>query len=224
MLTCLLAAPLTLAEDKAARQQQLDRLLKQINKLKEAIDVKEDSKSAYIKQLKNIESSIGKVNRNIGKIADQVAARKQELSALRKTRLEHQRKLSRENEYLAEQVYTAFTLGRQERVKLLFSQQNPQTLQRNLVYYEYFSKGPGRTDQRSAGQHRRRSCETEGRIRDRHAGAGKRSQAADHSKRHRLDKDLKSVNQIIASLDKQLKQQGGSLSRLRGRRRNSCSS
>jgi septal ring factor EnvC (AmiA/AmiB activator) len=124
MLATLMVAPVTIAADKTAKQQQLQTLLKKIDKLKLVIDTKEDSKSKYIKQLKTIEINIGQVNRKIRNTDTQIKARKAELKKLRATRLGHQRELSRENEYLAEQVYAAFTLGRQEKVKLLFSQRS----------------------------------------------------------------------------------------------------
>ena len=89
--------------------------------------------------MKSIEGKIGKLSQKIRAIGKKIASKKSELATLKATRLKHQRQLSKENDYLAEQVYAAFTLGRQEKVKLLFSQQDPQTLQRNLVYYQYFS-------------------------------------------------------------------------------------
>jgi septal ring factor EnvC (AmiA/AmiB activator) len=123
------------AQDKSAKQQQLNAVLEKIQRLKEAIEVKEDSKSQYIRQLKSIEGEIGTVNSKIRSIKEQVDAGKARLARLRKERQEFQRK----SDTLAEQVYTAFTLGRQEKVKLLFSQRDPEQLQRNLVYYQYFS-------------------------------------------------------------------------------------
>lgn len=212
VLAGLVATPLSLADDKANKQQQLQVLLKEIDKLKQTIDVKEDSKSRYIKQLKNIERGIGQVNRDIGKINAQIKTRKAELSKLRATRLEHQRKLSRENEFLAEQVYSAFTLGQQEKVKLLFSQQQPQTLQRNLIYYEYFSNARveliNRVQVSIDG-----IIETETQIRQAQQELQK-DQRALASQKQQLDRDLDKRKTIVASLDSQLRQQGGSLSRL----------
>ena len=101
MLATSMVAPVTSAADKTAKQQQLQSLLKKIDKLKQVIDTKEDSKSKYIKQLKTIEANIGQVNRKIRNTDAQIKTRKSELKKLRATRLEHQRKLSRENEYLA---------------------------------------------------------------------------------------------------------------------------
>ncbi len=200
------------AADKATSERKLRSVLQKIEKVKQAIEVKENSKSRYIKQLKSIESDIGNINRQIRKTGEQIRAKKSELARLRKTRLEHQQRLSRENQVLAEQVYTAFTLGRQERIKLLFSQQNAQTLQRNLVYYQYFSEA--RVDLiESVRGSIDRIIETEVLIRDARAALEKDQQQLGKQKAG-LDKDLAKRRNIIGSLDDQLKKQGGQLARL----------
>ncbi len=200
------------AADKATSERKLRAVLQKINKVREAIEVKENSKSRYIKQLKSIESNIGSVNRQIRKIAGQVSAKKSELADLRKNRLEHQQRLSRENETLAEQVYTAFTLGRQERIKLLFSQQNAQTLQRNLVYYQYFSEARVALID-SVRDSIDRIIETETLINEARAALERDQQELGRQKAG-LDKDLAKRRNIIGSLDTQLKKQGGELARL----------
>ncbi len=200
------------AADKATSERKLRAVLQKIDKVREAIEVKENSKSRYIKQLKSIESNIGSVNRQIRKIAGQVSAKKSELADLRKNRLEHQQRLSRENETLAEQVYTAFTLGRQERIKLLFSQQNAQTLQRNLVYYQYFSEARVALID-SVRDSIDRIIETETLINEARAALERDQQELGRQKAG-LDKDLAKRRNIIGSLDTQLKKQGGELARL----------
>ena len=212
LLAGLAGAPHAQADDKSAREKELKAVLQQIDKLKQAIDAKEDSKSQYIKQLKSIEQQIGRVNGKIRAINRQIGERKTELAALRDTREQHQRQLSRENDYLAEQVYAAFTLGKQEKIKLLFSQQDPERLQRNLVYYQYFSNA------RVAliGDVQRnidKIVETETRIRQANREL-EASQTALKEEKQQLDRDRGKRESIIASLDRQLKQQGGSLSRL----------
>ncbi len=200
------------AADKATSERKLRAVLQKIDKVREAIEVKENSKSRYIKQLKSIEKDIGSVNRQIRKIAGQVSAKKSELADLRKNRLEHQQRLSRENETLAEQVYTAFTLGRQERIKLLFSQQNAQTLQRNLVYYQYFSEARVALID-SVRDSIDRIIETETLINEARAALERDQQELGRQKAG-LDKDLAKRRNIIGSLDTQLKKQGGELARL----------
>lgn len=208
----LVSGSYAIAADKATSEKQLKSVLQKIEKLKQAIDVKEDSKSRYIKQLKTIEGDIGRLGRKIRALGKEIASKKSELKSLRATRLEHQRQLSRENEYLAEQVYAAFTLGRQEKVKLLFSQQDPETLQRNLVYYQYFSNA--RVDLINAVQGNiDKIIETENLIQQARLDLEKNQQTLNEQKKQ-LDQDLGKRKTIISSLDKQLKKQGGNLSRL----------
>ena len=201
------------ADDRAERERQLRAVQQKIEKLSQAIGVKQDSKSRYIKQLKSIERDIGEVNRKIRALDQRIAAKKSELKQLRTNRLEAQRQLSRESDTLAEQVYVAFTLGREERVKLLFSQRDPARLQRNLVYYQYFSDARAEL----IGEVRRhidRIVETEALI-----GLARRdlekSQRALESQKASLKRDLGKRRNIIASLDQQLEKQGGELARLR---------
>jgi len=212
LFASLILAPQSPAADRSAKEKQLKSVLVKIQKLKQIIDVKEDSKSQYIKQLKSIEGKIGEVNRKLRAINKKIKAKKSELAALRETRLKHQRRLSRESDYLAQQVYTAFTLGREERVKLLFSQQDPQKLQRTLVYYQYFSNA--RVDLINDVQDSiDKIIETERLIQQARQALEKNQQARSLQKKQ-LDKDRGKRKSIISSLDQQLKKQGGNLSRL----------
>ncbi|HEY5740639.1 MAG TPA: peptidoglycan DD-metalloendopeptidase family protein [Gammaproteobacteria bacterium] len=200
------------ADERSAKESQLREVLQQIEQLKQAIEVKENSKSEYIQQLKSVETQIGSINRKIRRIRQQIDAGKTRLSALRETRRQHQRQLSTETEYLAEQVYAAFTMGRQERVKMLFSQRDPERLQRNLVYYQYFSNARVALID-DVQENIERLIETEARIEE-----ARRQLEADRAdldaQKQRLAADRDQRESIIASLDRQLAQQGGSLSRL----------
>jgi septal ring factor EnvC (AmiA/AmiB activator) len=212
LLVVMVTASFALADDRNASQQRLKTVLGKIEKLKKTIDAKEDSKSQYIKQLKTIERKIGKLNRKIREIDRKIGSQRAELAALRKTRQQHQRQLSRENDYLAEQVYTAFTLGQQEKIKLLFSQQDPELLQRNLVYYQYFSNA--RVELIDKVQNNiEQIIETEQLIEQARRKLEKDQQDL-NTQKQQLGKDRGKRKSIVASLDKQLKKQGGSLSRL----------
>ena len=212
LLATLVMNTVSMADEKSAKEKQLKTLLRKIDKLKQDIDGKEDSKSRYIKELKSIERKVGEVNQKIRATKKKITGKKSELAALRETRLKHQRKLSQENDYLAEQVYAAFTLGQQERVKLLLSQQDPQALQRNLVYYQYFSNA--RVDLINKVQRNiDKVTETTQLIQQAKLDLEKGQKALSTQKKE-LRKDLGKRKTIIGSLDKQLKEQGGSLSRL----------
>ena len=201
-----------LSDEKEQKQKDLKILQSKIAKLKRTIDVKEDSKSRYTKQLKKIENDIARVSQKTRGSKKKIAAKQTALKKLRKSRKQYQKQLSQENDILAKQVYTAFTLGRQEKVKLLFSQKSPGELQRNLVYYQYFSNARAEliTTVKSSID---KILETEVSIKKARQDLEK-SLALLEKQKNQLLKDGTKRKTIISSLDKQLRKQGGNLTRL----------
>lgn len=208
---CLLAAPAS-ANQKDLKEEELKALQVKISKLKQTIDVKEDSKSRYTRQLEKIERKVGALSRNIRDTEKKIGQKQAELKKLRKTRKQHQQQLSRENDILAQQVYTAFTLGTQEKAKLLFSQQDPEIFQRNLVYYQYFSNARVKLiDNVKANIDK--IIETEIQINNTRLGLEK-NHKLQKTQIAQLSKDRNKRKSIIALLDKLLKKQGRYLSKL----------
>jgi len=119
-----------------------------------------------------------------------------------------------ENKFLAQQVYAAFTLGQQEKLKLLFSPTDPGMLQRNLVYYQYFSEARVEMID-TVEQNIARVLETEDSI-NKAQLALKSSHKILQAQKTALDKDQSKRKKIISSIDQQLKKQGGDLNRLEG--------
>ena len=215
VLTISVASSLTLtasADEKQEKQKQLQALQKKINKLKKTIDVKEDSKSRYASQLQKIEKNIGEIAKRIRSIEKKINQRNTELKDLRQTRTKHQKQLVQENETLAEQVYAAYTLGKQERIKLLFSQQDAANMQRNLVYYQYFSNARVNLI-KQVKQNIDTILSTESRI-SQASQALEKSHQELKAQKVQLGKDSAKRKTIIASLDKQIKKQGGHLNQL----------
>ena len=207
----LLALPAT-ASEKDRKEKDLKVLQSKIAKLKRTIDVKEDSKSRYTKQPKVMENNVAKISQKTRASKKKIAVKQAELKKLRKSRNKHQRQLSQENDILAKQVYTAFTLGKQEKVKLLFSQKNPAELQRNLIFYQYFSNARAEliTTVKSSIE---KILEAEVGIKKAKLNLEK-SYRLLKTQKAQLDKDRAKRKSIITSLDKQLKKQGGYLTRL----------
>jgi len=201
-----------LADEKTQKEKQLKALQGKIEKLKKTIHVKQDSKSRYTSQLRKIESRIGEVSKKIRATEKKINQRKAELKDLRSTRKQHQQKLAKENDILTEQVYTAFTLGKQEKMKLLFSQQNAEFIQRNLVYYQYFSNARVNLIN-NVQKNIAEILATESRI-SLASQALEKNRETLKTQQSELKKDGKKRKNIIGSLDKQLKKQGGHLNKL----------
>lgn len=128
------------ADEKADKEQELNQLKSRIEKLRKTIEVKENSKSSHNRKLRQIEKQIGLLSNKIRQSGRQIKDQQKSLNTLKKNKGKIEKSINRHNQQLAKQLHTAYTLGQQEQIKLLFSQQNAAALQRNLIYYEYFSK------------------------------------------------------------------------------------
>ncbi|MFT5504600.1 MAG: septal ring factor EnvC (AmiA/AmiB activator) [Gammaproteobacteria bacterium] len=201
------------AATKNQTERELTKLKTKIRKLKEVIDVKLDSKSQYGSQLKKIESKMANLRQKVRSIDKSIKKTQSELKSLKSTRLKHQKQLSSENSLLAQQVYSAYTLGRQQKLKLLFSQQDAGQLQRNLVYFEYLSNARssliGRVEDNIQS-----IIDTENNIQQKQTGLESQQTNLAQEKQS-LDKDQKKRQIIIATLDTQLKKQGKYLDKLK---------
>jgi len=187
-------------------------LQSKISKLKKTIDVKQDSKSRYAAQLRKIEGQIGKVSKKIRATKKKINKSKGQLKKLRQTRKQHQKKLVQEHDTLAQQVYAAYTLGKQEKIKLLFSQEDPAEFQRSLVYYQYFSNARVNLIN-NVEDNIATILSTESQISTASQTLEQSYQELKNQKSE-LDKDSAKRKTIISSLSKQLKKQGGHLSQL----------
>ena len=200
------------ASEKTQKQAELEALQTKIANLKNAIDVKESSKSQYTSQLKDIERDFANISREIRDSEKDINGKIVEMKKLKRSRNKHQQQLVHENDILAKQVYAAFTLGEQEKLKLLFSPGNPGELQRNLVYYQYFSEA--RADLIETVKNNIDAIlESEVSINHTRLELENRNQLL-KTQKVQLDQDKLKRRQIISALDQQLKKQGGDLNRL----------
>jgi septal ring factor EnvC (AmiA/AmiB activator) len=222
MRQCLLATFLSVylclaplpsgASNKADKEKELKALQAKIIQLQKTIGLKQDSKSVYVRQLKKIEISIGRVSQKISASNKQIIHKKLALKQLQKQKEKSHKQLSQENSSLAQQVYSAYTLGQQAKIKLLFSQQDANDLQRNLIYYQYFSNARVNLIKR-VQENIDSLIATESVISN-----TKKSLEVSHQKletQNNLLKDNSSKRKtIIVSLDHQLQQQSGALGKL----------
>ena len=210
---CLyLAALPSAASDKSIKEAELKTLRAKISNLQETISEKQDSKSAYIRQLKKIERSISRISQKVSASKNKIVDTESELRQLRKLKKQSKSELSQQNSTLAQQVYLAYTLGQQEKIKLLFSQQDAGDLQRNLIYFQYFSNARVELIKR-VQKDIDTLLKTEADI-----NIIKKVIETSHRRLKEQERNLKKSGleraSIIASLDQQLKTQGGVLSKL----------
>jgi len=137
-LTCLFGT--AYADERAQTQQQLDATRQDITELKKALAQVQQEKSGVQKDLRSTETKMGELQKQVEALQQQLKKTQAELQRLddEKQKLEAARK--EQQRLIATQARAAYQNGRQEYLKLLLNQQNPEKFARTLTYYDYMSK------------------------------------------------------------------------------------
>lgn len=122
-------------KDKELRQVQ-DKIKSVVNNLSQ-LKKQQNQASA---QLQRVEQQHGKIARAIQALTDQAQKREQRINEIQQEiQLQNGWLLSQKSQ-LAGQVKSAYALGRQEQLKLLFNQQDASRTSRIMTYYQYFNQ------------------------------------------------------------------------------------
>ena len=142
-LLLLALSPFTLAtggDDIASAKQQLEQLRQRIGTLQGSLHSAEQRRQGLLKELQASEQQIGKLARGLREIGSALQNQQTQLRRLRADREEKQESLRKQQAALRNQIYAAYVMGRQERVKLLLNQQDPAVVSRMMVYYDYLNR------------------------------------------------------------------------------------
>ncbi|SFX39365.1 murein hydrolase activator EnvC family protein [Marinospirillum alkaliphilum] len=144
-LICLLAATLLAtaplqANREEASEQQLQQLRQDINRLQGWLTQARGEQSQLQDRLKQTESQIGQLVTRIEANTREAAELEQRLTRLRVEQRELQTQLDQQAGYLRQQIRSAYAMGRQEYLKVLLNQQEPDRVARLLRYYDYINR------------------------------------------------------------------------------------
>ncbi|MBF8778817.1 murein hydrolase activator EnvC family protein [Pseudomonas fulva] len=137
-LTCLLSP--AFADERAQTQQQLEATRQDIAELKKVLDKLQAEKSGVQKDLKTTETDIGKLEQQVEALQQELKKTEGELERLDIEKKKLQSARIEQQRLIAIQARSAYQNGREEYLKLLLNQQNPEKFARTLTYYDYLSK------------------------------------------------------------------------------------
>ncbi|MCQ4311538.1 murein hydrolase activator EnvC [Pseudomonas stutzeri] len=137
-LFCLLGS--AIADERADARKQIEAARKDVAELQKLLKQIEREKSAVQKQLQTTESEMGQLEKQVDSLQQEIDRSEAELERLNeeKTTLEGAR--IEQQRLIGIQARAAYQSGRQEYLKLLLNQQNPEKFSRTLTYYDYLSK------------------------------------------------------------------------------------
>lgn len=138
LLTCLCGA--SLADERADARRQLEAARADIAELKASLKKLEQEKSSAQRELKATETRIGELEKEIRQLRDALAEGAAELKRLDGEKAVHEAARVEQQRLIAIQARAAYQSGRQEYLKLLLNQENPERFARTLTYYDYLSK------------------------------------------------------------------------------------
>ncbi|MFJ4052327.1 murein hydrolase activator EnvC family protein [Pseudomonas sp. NPDC089743] len=138
-LSCLLSP--AFADERAQTQQQLDATRQDIAELKKTLGKLQEEKSGVQKDLKATETDIGNLEKQVEALQQQLKKTEGELERLDTEKKKLQSSRIEQQRLIAIQARSAYqNNGREEYLKLLLNQQNPEKFARTLSYYDYLSK------------------------------------------------------------------------------------
>ena len=126
--------------DLTQKNQQLNQLKSQIQKIEKGLGRVNKNLSAEQQQLRKIEESIGQVDQKIYQLGQQQKQTEKKLSQLKHYERELAVKLAKESRELAALVRDTYVVTRQNRLKIIFRQDDPDQLARMLKYHRYFNQ------------------------------------------------------------------------------------
>lgn len=137
---CFGAVSLNSADKSTQTKQQLEQVKSQIKNVQRRLSSQRKEYGSAAKSLRQTEQKINSAAKilratraQIGNENSKLKRNKQQEVKLQKDKGDHQR-------LLAQQLKSAYTSGRQEYLKLLLNQEQPEKLGRMLTYYEYLNQ------------------------------------------------------------------------------------
>lgn len=128
------------SEKKQQTQQQLEQVKQQISQLQKRLDSKRKEYGSATQSLKKTEQRINSAAKILRATQNQIAREKKKLNDNQQQETALQKKKQKHQTILAQQLRSAYSTGRQEYLKLLLNQEQPEKLGRILSYYDYLNK------------------------------------------------------------------------------------
>lgn len=138
LLTGLLAP--AFADEKADAQQQLEAARNDVAELKRLLEKLQLEKSGVQQDLQKTETEMGKLEKQVKSLQGELHDSEEELQRLDQEKKKLQGARLEQQRLIGIQARAAYQGGRQEYLKLLLNQQNPEKFSRTLTYYDYLSE------------------------------------------------------------------------------------
>ena len=196
----------------ASQQEELENLRQRISALQRDFEKTNESKSEAADALRESERTISTSNRKLNELAQQQSAASNALSQLQKQSRQLEKNMQDEQALLSKLLYQQYLGGKQEYLKLLLNNHDPNQVARELQYYDYIARSRAawlKTLRDNLFKLRAVTVQAHEKTLEIAA-----LQNEERSQRKNLDKDKRARLQTLDKIAKQLKQQRREMGRL----------
>ncbi len=196
----------------ASQQEELENLRQRITVLQHDFEKTNESKSETADALRESERAISTSNRKLNELAQQQSAASNALAQLQKQSRQLEKDMQDEQTLLGKLLYQQYLGGKQEYLKLLLNNHDPNRVTRELQYYDYIARSRAVWLKTLRGNLLKLQTVTaQARDKSQEISA---LQNEERSQRHSLEKDKRARLQTLNKIAKQLKQQRREMGRL----------
>ncbi len=129
-----------MADERADARKQIEAARQDVAELQKLLKQIEQEKSTVQKQLQTTESEMGQLEKQVDSLQQEIDRSEAELERLNDEKATLEGARIEQQRLIGIQARAAYQSGRQEYLKLLLNQQNPEKFSRTLTYYDYLSK------------------------------------------------------------------------------------
>ncbi len=128
------------ASPEDEKKKQLVLLRERVKSVEKSISLTQQSKTKEERELRQIERQLSASSQKIQSLNDKLAQANKKIKALKNEQTLLTDGITAQKLLLAEQLKSAYLMGKQQRVKMLLNQQQPDRMSRVLKYYDYFNQ------------------------------------------------------------------------------------
>ena len=122
------------------KSEELESVRDRIRVLENDIQAAQDRADRLQKDIQANERDAVRVRARLTEIEGEINARVQKLASLNVDKAEREKSLADERNILAQQIRATYKTGRNDYLKLLLNQEDPELVGRMLVYYNYYNR------------------------------------------------------------------------------------
>lgn len=120
--------------------KELDSVKSNIDTVKQNLQRIELEKNSLQNQLADIEKRYGETAALLKALHSHIEYKRRSLIKIRQDMQSFRNEIDKQSKELADQIKAAYAMGQQEKLKLIFNQQDPALSSRMMVYYHYLNK------------------------------------------------------------------------------------